>query len=101
MRAQDKEAHHFRPVFLQHFADGEKVAQRFRHFFVINPDKPVMHPVIDEFAVVRTFGLRNLVLMMWKLQILTTAVDVEVFAEVMRTHGRTLDMPARPALAPG
>lgn len=53
MGAQDKETHHFRIVLGQHFADGEKIAQRLGHFLVIHPHKTIMNPVIDMLVAVR------------------------------------------------
>jgi len=50
--------------------------------------------------LVRAFRLRDFILVMRELQILTTAVNVEMFAEQVARHGRAFDMPARPPLAP-
>jgi hypothetical protein len=103
--AQDEEAHHLGIVFLQHLADGEEVAQRLRHLLVIDADEAVVHPVIDELAVLigvhGAFGLGDLVFVVRKLQVLAAAVDVEVLAEQLRTHRRALDVPARASRSPG
>src|SRR5690606_34862461 len=45
-------------------------------------------------------GLRDLVLVVRKLQIEPAAVNVEARPEDVVGHGRALDVPARPALAP-
>jgi hypothetical protein len=45
-------------------------------------------------------GLGDFVLVVGKLQVLATAVDVEVLAEQVGTHRRAFDMPARSAIAP-
>ena len=101
MGAQDEEADHFGIVFFQHFTNGEKIAERFRHFFIIDADETVVHPVVHEGAGMRAFRLGNLILMVRKLQILAAAVNVEMLAEQFGTHGRTFDVPARTAIAPG
>ena len=93
MRAQNKEAHHFGIVFLQHFADGEEIAQRFRHFFVVHADKavvqPIFHMAVNQLAVylvrvampLRAAALRDFVFMVRKLQIGAAAVNIEGVAE--------------------
>src|SRR5262245_26715918 len=48
-----------------------------------------------------TFGLGNFVLVMRELQILPTAVDIEMTAQQLAAHGRTFDVPARTAASPG
>src|SRR3954468_22536628 len=49
----------------------------------------------------RGLGLGDLVLMVGEDQVRPAAVDVEVQAEDLLRHGRALDVPARPATAPG
>ena len=100
MRPQDEETDDFSVVFVQHFADGEEVAERFRHLLVIHPHETVVHPVIDEGAAMRALGLRDLVLVMRKLQVLATAVDVELPAQQLGAHRRAFDVPARPPWSP-
>nr|GEU28296.1 hypothetical protein [Tanacetum cinerariifolium] len=98
--AHDEEADHFGIEFFQHVADGEEVAQRLGHLFVIDADKAVVHPVIDHLAAERAFGLGDLVFVVRELQVRAAAVDIEMFAQQRRAHGRALDVPARTALAP-
>ena len=100
MRAQNKESHHFRVVLLEHFTDGEEIAQRLGHLLVVHAHKAVMHPVIDVTALMRALGLRNLVLMMRKLQVGTAAVHIEMLAQQFGTHSRTFDMPTGATFAP-
>ena len=100
VRAQDEEADHFGIELLQHFADGEEVAERLGHFFIVQAHETVMYPVIDAGMAERAFGLGDLVFVVRELQVRATAVDVELFTEQGARHGRALDMPARAALAP-
>jgi hypothetical protein len=100
MRAQDEEADNFGVVFLEDLPDREEVAERLRHFFFGDPNEAVMHPVVHKLAVMGALGLRDLVLVVGKLQILTAAVNVEVLAEQVGTHRRALDMPPGAAIAP-
>ncbi len=46
-------------------------------------------------------ALGDLTLMVGELQIHATAVDIELFAEILLTHGGTLQMPSRETVAPG
>jgi len=105
MGTQNKKPHHFRIEFFQDLANREKVAQGFGHLFIINPNKPVVHPDIDKglvgLCLKRTLGLGDLIFVMRKLQIGPATMDIKMLPEQCATHRRALDMPARPALTPG
>ena len=108
MRAQDEEPHHLSValhvavvVLVQHLANGEEITERLGHLLVVDAHKAIVHPVVHEDIAVRALGLRNLVLVMRKLQVLATAVDIEMRAEQFAGHGRTLQMPARTTAPPG
>ena len=58
-----------------------------------------MHPDVGE-PVASRARLGQLVLVMREAQVEPTAVDVEILAEVLRRHGRALDVPARSAPTP-
>ena len=49
----------------------------------------------------RALGLGDLVFMVRELEVLSAAVDIEVFAEQFGTHRRALDVPSRTATPPG
>ena len=59
-----------------------------------------MDPIVRKSFACSGLTLGNLVLVMWELQILPTAVDIEMIAKAARGHRRTLDMPARPPIPP-
>ncbi len=61
----------------------------------------VVHPVVRHRPVVERLALRDLVFMVRKHEVEAAAVDVELLAEDRLAHGGTLDVPARPAPAPG
>src|SRR5579859_2897 len=94
MRARDKKAHDFGIVLRQYFANRKEVIQRLRHLLIVDLYVAVVHPVIDEGLSGRSFALRNLVLVVRKLQVLTAAVNVEMLAEQRAAHRRAFDMPA-------
>ena len=81
VRPQNEEAHHFGIVFFQHFANGEEVAQALGHLLVVHTHEAVVHPIIHEATLMRTFTLRDLVLVMGELQVCTATVDVEMFTQ--------------------
>ena len=60
-----------------------------------------MHPVIDVFFACRSLALGDLIFMMREEQVLSAAVDIKVFPEILHTHGGALNMPAGTAFSPG
>ena len=58
-----------------------------------------MHPMVGE-GFAERHGLRPLVLVMRKTQVLTTAVQVEALTEQIEAHDNTFAVPARSAGAP-
>src|SRR5580704_2402132 len=92
---EEEEAQHLRMAQrLQHFAQREEVAERFRHLLVVNVDEAVVHPQVDELVPGRRARLRDLVLVVRELEVEAAAVEVEVRAEERGRHGRALDVPA-------
>ena len=65
--------------------------------------EPVFYPgaFLALFFAEASFALGNLVCVMNRNMVDTACVDIDVFAEVFHAHGRTFDMPAGIAPAPG
>ena len=61
-------------------AHGEEVAERLAHLLVVDVDKAVVQPVVDEFAAVGGLGLRDLVLVVREGEVAAAAVDVDRLA---------------------
>ena len=101
VRTDDHEAHHLGRVLRQHLADGEEVAERLRHLLVVDRHEAVVQPIAGEALAARRPRLRDLVLMVRELEVHAAAMDVEVLAEAGVAHHRALDVPTRPADAPG
>ncbi|MPM80428.1 hypothetical protein SDC9_127475 [bioreactor metagenome] len=101
MGGQHEIAQGFVTVGLRRLADGEEITQGFGHFAVIDADKAVMQPVVDEFAAVGGLRLGDLVFVMGELKVLPAAVDIDGLAQIAAGHGRALYMPAGPAFSPG
>ena len=94
---------HFAPAvsFGNDVTQGVKIAERFRHFLIVDQQVCAMHPVAHKFFPGHAFALRNLCFMMRKNVIDAAAVNVELIAEQCRGHGATFDMPPRPSPPPG
>ena len=67
MASDDKEANHLGGEKFEHFADGEKVIQAFRHLHIVYIDKAVVHPNAGHGFAVNAFGLSDFVFMVGKL----------------------------------
>ena len=100
MGADDEKAGGFSIEAGEDLADGEKIAQAFGHFFVIAGDEAVVHPDARQGLPAGPFTLRNLVLVVGKLQVSAAAMNINRIAQQAGTHGRTLYVPARTARAP-
>ena len=67
---------------------------------MIAGDEAVVHPDARQGLPTGPFTLRNLVLVMGKLQVSTAAMNINRIAQQAGAHGRTLYMPTRTARAP-
>ena len=102
MAAQEEDSHHLGIAQrFQHVADGEEIAEGLRHLVVVDSHEAVVHPHMDEGRAAGRAGLRDFVLVMRELEVHAAAVKVEVRSQQARGHRRALDVPPRPALAPG
>ena len=87
-------------IDLRRLADGEEVAEGFGHLLIVDVDKAVVQPVVDELAAVGGLGLGDLVLVVREGEVAAAAVDVDRFSEIAVGHGGALDVPAGSALSP-
>ena len=101
MAGHEEVTHRFGIVHLEHIADGEEIAQGLGHLLSIYHHHTGMHPGVDVGGMVSTAALGNFVFMMGEHQIRTTAMNIEVVAQMTGIHGRAFDMPARTARPPG
>ena len=101
MAIEDEKADFRRFVMGQHFANGEKVIQRFRHFLIVNPDETVVHPVINVSVSVARLALRNFVFVVRKLQIRAATVNIKMATQARFRHRGTFNVPTWAALSPG
>lgn len=88
MGGSEEKAYHRCRVALQYFTDGEEITQRLGHFFFVNGDKAIVHPVAGKHRVAAhgSFALCNLILMMRKNQVLPPAMNVKLFTQVFHRH---------------
>ena len=83
------------------FPQQEEVTQGLGHFFMIDGNKAVMHPVPGHGLAKTALALSDFVFMVGKNQVKAAAVDIEAFSQIFIGHGGAFDMPAGTALAPG
>ena len=81
MGTNDEKAGGFSVEAGQNVADGEKITQAFGHFFVIAGDKAIVHPDARQGLPTGPFTLRNLVLVVRKLQVSTAAMNIDRIAQ--------------------
>ena len=79
----------------------DEVAEAFTHLLSVDGNHVVVHPVMHHLIALRGYCLRDLALVMREDQVHATAVNVEVVAEILASHGRALAVPAGISLAPG
>ena len=81
MAAQNKKAYDLGVKLFQYLADGEKITEGLRHFFVVDAHETVVHPIVDERLAGRAFTLGDFVFVVRKLQVRAAAVDIKVFTQ--------------------
>ena len=101
MRPHQKEPNRFSIVFFKHLTHGKKIAQAFGHFFVVDVDKAVVHPVPSHRFSESTFALGDFVFMVRELQVSAAAMNVKALTQQCAGHGRAFNMPTWPARAVG
>ena len=87
-------------VVLDQIEQVRHVADRLRHLLALSiDDERVMHPMVGE-GFAERHGLRPLVLVMRKTQVLATAMQVEALTEQVEAHDDAFAVPARSARSP-
>src|SRR5688572_31902052 len=91
-------------AFREQIADCEKIPEGLAHLFPFHEQVCAMHPVLHKWTPVRLqpspLTLRDLILVMWKSQVLTPDVQVKARSQDLHAHRAALDVPARTPLAP-
>src|SRR5450830_954739 len=99
VRSNDEKARGLSVITRQNVSDSEKITQAFGHFLVVARHKAVVHPDAGQWFAGSTLALGNFILVMRKLQISATAMNVNGLTQHLAAHGRALDVPARATLA--
>src|SRR5437879_10452671 len=86
-------------AFVEKTAQGKKISFGLRHFLAVHEEMFAMNPKVHERAARDRLALRDLVFMMGKQKINTTAMEIECLTQILHRHCGTFEMPARPALA--
>ena len=66
--------------------DREEIPQGFAHLPVVDIQKRIVQPVARKGPAVAAFTLSDLILMMWKNQILSSGVDVYLLSQIFLRH---------------
>ena len=99
--AEEIQAHGIRMESFQRVYDRHQIPQRFAHLVRAQLQQSVVHPIPGKGLGARvTFALGDLVFVVWKYQVLTAPVDVQLFPQVFQRHRRTFDVPAGPPGSP-
>ena len=101
MTGEHQEADFLGVEALHDFPDSEEITQGLGHLLLVHSHETVVHPQIHERLASGAAGLGDLVLVVGKLQVHSTAVNVEMCTQQAHGHGRALDVPAGTTLAPG
>ena len=77
-----------------------KITKRFSHFFSINCNHIVVHPVVNRHTIITCIALGYFSFMMWKHKIHTSSMYVKCFTKIFLSHSRTFHMPSRKTFSP-
>ena len=101
MRLQKHQSHNLPRIPPQNIPNSEEIPQTLAHFFFINSDKSIVHPVLCERAFSKNrFTLRNLAFVMRERKIRSTSMNIELFAQNLPRHHTTFQVPTRPSISP-
>src|SRR5271156_5111873 len=87
------------PDSLQYGGDRQHIAQRLAHLLATHGDPAVVEPVSSK-PVAGSAALGDLVLVMRKNQIHSTAMDIEFRPQICAGHRRAFQMPAGASAPP-
>src|SRR5690625_3561108 len=99
MRPQQVEADRAGIEAAEQLLQRDEVITGFRHLLALERDHVEVHPVAGE-RQAGAVRLGKLSLMVREDQVKPTTVNVEFSSEVLHTHGRAFDVPARVAASP-
>lgn len=98
MNADEVEAQELSRIDRQGVFEEKAVAQALGHFFPVDLDEAVVHPVFGDLVARGAAGLGRFVFVVGEKKVGAAAVDVDgvlsVALEVLLDHRRTFDMPA-------
>src|SRR5574344_1394447 len=78
----------------------DEIAQALAHLLAIDCYHVVVHPVAHHLVALASNGLCYFALMVREYQVHSTAVNVEMVAEVFPSHGGAFAVPPRKSFAP-
>ena len=90
MYRQQVEPYYLARILSQYIPDYEKITQRFRHFFIIDGNEAIMHPVSGKRFTRSRFRLGDFILVMRENQILAAAMDINGSPQMFHRHDGAL-----------
>ena len=84
----------------EEFTELDHIVVALSHLSAVDGDHVVVQPKLRRNLVVAHGALRNLTLVVRKLKVHSTTMDIKFSTQVFVAHGRTLDMPPRETLSP-
>ena len=87
-------------VAAEELGEGDEVAKRFTHLLTVDGNHIVVHPVAHHVGALRCHSLCNLTFVVREHEVHAAAVNVEMLAEVLASHGSTFAVPTRETVAP-
>ena len=84
----------------EELCQSNEITQTLAHLLPVDGNHVVVHPIVHHVAALAGHGLCDFTLMVWENQVHSSTVDVEMVAQVLATHGRTLAMPTGETVAP-
>ena len=84
----------------EELVEGDEVVVRLAHLLPGNGNHVVVHPILYHGMSLACHSLCDFALMVGEHKVHAASVDVELLAEVLASHGRTLAVPSGESLAP-
>ena len=78
----------------------DEVSERLAHFLSVDGDHVVVHPVFHHVVSLRCNCLCYLTFVVGEYKVHAAAVNVELFAQVLASHGCALAVPSGKSFAP-
>ena len=80
--------------------ERDEIAQALSHLLPIDSNHVIVHPIAYHLVALTGYSLRYLTFVMWEDKVHSPTMNIEMIAQIFTSHGGTLTVPAREAIAP-